>query len=1006
MKSINLHTLLEKLGLSSEKNLIFLPSSNKYSSIFSSEIQTKLKIINPDAVYHFNNQPFIFFFDFTKEIDKQKEKNLHKQMWSFDYAPIIFVIHENEIHVYNAFHYQKKHDRLQDLKLDLKQIKDTFSFWELQSGKTWQWLQNNIYKKNISKKRVNQVLFNNIRAIREQLIKKSKVNLTEEFANMVILRLIFIRYLIDREVVIDEKYIAGNTINEKRKCLSQLILNEKKLNSFFDYLNERFNGTLFNPGVDLPLKQEHLEFLSGIFSVDRDQKQTSLFDEFLFDVFDFSIIPVEVIGGIYESLINPESREKDSAIYTPTFLVDYILHETIDEFIDKNEKTECKIFDPACGSGIFLVQAYRRMINYELKQNGSISNERLKEIAENNLFGIDKNLNALYVAAFSIYIALLDYKSPKDIHDFVFPDLLDKNLFYANFFDKKHHYNKIIKQQGIDFIIGNPPWGNKKNDKFHVEYINGHQLNISDFQIAQTFLFRTKDFVNSTTKCALIITSKAFYNQNAKEFKNDFLNEFYLDRFFDLSPVRMLLFETEKNPAAIIFYRYARGNKDTGKNIVKHTSVKSNIFLKHFKTLIIEKQDRKEILQQHFINYDWMFKVALYGNTYDFHFLKSMIEKPINEFINKYSSIVKGNCIKKGSPKPRPFTFLIGLPKIEAEHIQPFYTHISNAIRKMTIEDTFLESGRKIELFEGKHIFLKKRTFHESELAVSYCDKTCVFNDSIYAITTKQEIDILYYFYGIFISKLFAYYQYLTSSNWGIFRPEIYLKEYLSFPHKEIIEKEKFNELVKNFLQPIIEYRKAELKSPNLPTPKELNEIDYIINKTYGIGEIEEDLIDYCLNISRYQFQESKQDKILRRTRENELKNYAKIFYDNFSQLYNEDGEYFQIDIYPLNYFVAMNFKIVQNKPSEKECINFISSETDARKIFSILSKNLSLWPETNKIFIQKDIKGFEKNSFYIIKPNEIKCWHRAIARYDLAEINKLIENAELEQLKKEYGSE
>lgn len=1006
MNNQNLHTLLEKLELSPERGIIFSPATSEDSSIFSLEVQTKLKIIQPDAVYHFNKQPYILFFDFSTEVDKQKEMILHKQVWSFDYAPIIFVLYQEEIRVYNAFHYQRKHDMLTKLELSSEQIKDRFSFWELQSGKTWQWLQKNIYKKNINKKRANQVLFDNIKSVREHLTQKSAINLTDEVANVLILRLIFIRYLIDREVIIDEEFITGDNIIEQRKCLSQLILNQKKLNKFFDYLTERFNGTLFDPEVILPLEQEHLKLLSGIFSVDKDKKQQNLFDEYFFDVFDFSIIPVEVIGGIYESLINPETREKDAAIYTPNFLVDFILRETVDNFFYNNEKTECKIFDPACGSGIFLVQAYRRMVDNELKRKQSVSNDRLIEIAQNNLFGLDKNINALFVAAFSIYIALLDYKKPKEINNFKFPVLIDKNLFCANFFDKDRYYNKIIKEKNIDIILGNPPWGNKKDDESHVNYIKEEQLSISNFQVAQTFICRTKDFSSDNTHCALVVTSKAFHNKEAYKFKNDFLTRFYLDKFFDLSPVRRLIFETEDNPAAIIFYRYAHGKKDTGKNIVRHNSIKSNIFLKHFKTLIIEKQDRKEILQQHFIDYDWMFKVALYGNTYDFHFLKSISNQPIDRLIDNQHTLFKGRGIFRGTPKSEPSSFLIGLPFLSDSQIEKYYTEIQSNIKRLALEDIRLERGRKIEVFEGKHILMNKSTFKESDIIVSYCDDTCVFKDKVYSITTKKDFDILYYLFGILISKLFTYYQYLTSSNWGVFKPIILLQEYLSFPHIEISERERFIELVKSFLKKIIDYRNAAIKSPSLIIPKEADQVNQIINETYGVGELEEDLIDYCLNVSRYQFQDSKQDNIMRRATENELRKFAEIFYDDFSQIYNENGEYFQIDIYPLNYFVAMNFKIIQKKPSENECINVIYNETDERKIFSILSKNLSLWSVTNDIFIQKDIKGFEKNSFYIIKPNEIKCWHRAIARYDLAELSQLIENAELEQLKKEYDGE
>ena len=77
----------------------------------------------------------------------------------------------------------------------------------------------------------------------------------------------------------------------------------------------------------------------------------------LFDIYDFSIIPVEFISNVYEDFIGKEQQAEKGAYYTPKFLVDYILKETVEKHLEKNPT--CKVLDPACGSGIFLVQALR-----------------------------------------------------------------------------------------------------------------------------------------------------------------------------------------------------------------------------------------------------------------------------------------------------------------------------------------------------------------------------------------------------------------------------------------------------------------------------------------------------------------------------------------------------------------------------------------------------------------------------------------------------------------------
>ena len=129
----------------------------------------------------------------------------------------------------------------------------------------------------------------------------------------------------------------------------------------------------------------------------------------------------------------------------------------------------------------FLVQSLRKMIEKEIELYGNYDkkkfSERIRDIAKNNLFGIDINKEALKVTCFSIYIALLDYQEPKDINIYKFPNLLNANLFNANFFDTDHVFNQIIKDVKPHYILGNPPWKSNK-DIFHVEWLKSNKKTV------------------------------------------------------------------------------------------------------------------------------------------------------------------------------------------------------------------------------------------------------------------------------------------------------------------------------------------------------------------------------------------------------------------------------------------------------------------------------------------------------------------------------------------------
>ena len=1023
MSKSRLDNLLIQLKLENTGTVFFRNERNEFVDAFGIDnpqkvklhfdIQNKLELIKPDAIYVFNKQPFILFFDLTDKESKEsedRESDIHKKVWSFDNSPVIFVIKDKDIVVYNALNYIKKDNRLEKIDITEDDRNKQFSFWNLQSGETWKWLQNEYIensRKKETQKRVNEKLFQNIKEVKRELVK---LNMPEIHADSLILRLIFIRYLIDREVEINLDYISGKDIDEKRECFCKLIPQPEKLNQLFTYLNDRFNGILFKD-LDITILPGQAKFLANVFRGELQGKD-SLFDSYFFEIFDFSIIPVELISGIYESLLNEDTKKLDSAVYTPSFLVDYVLNDTVDEYLKTFQASDCKVFEVAVGSGIFLVQSLRRMIEKEKDlNNGKIDGERIKEIAKNNLFGIDINPEALKVTCFSIYIALLDYMEPKDItQKYLFPTLIDSNLFEANFFDTRHAYNDIIKSKQPNYILGNPPWKNGSRDPVHVKYLKDNNLEnvVSDYQLAQSFLLRTKDFSESQPICSLIVTSKAFYNNNAISFKEKFLTDFYLKKCLDLSCVRRLIFERADNPAMILQYQYAKG-ENTFNNSVHHYSLKYNFFIKIYKMLTFEKNDFKEIKQEYFIKYKWLFKVALYGNVLDFVLLNKISKSnSMEEILDKKYAIKTGNGIHKGTPK-KYFTDLIGLPIIETKDIKEYYTYIDKNQYKLQKSDVYLEAGRNVELFRGIKILFTRRPKKETYVLASYCEKDVVFRNSAYAINFENNHNVAKYIYSIINSELFSYFLFITSSSLGIYYPEINKTEYLSFPLIEPsgeTETELIN-LVNQFLKPFEEhYSKFNLGEPK-PDNEILARINHTINDLYEIKGCEIDLIDYVLNVSRYQFQESKQQllnftnkKNHYRDREFVLEKYAEVYLLEFGKIY--DDEFMQVDIYSLNHFIAMNFKFLETKPEKQ--IDYPGNKDEA-EVLKLLANNLSISQITNtadpakNLFIQKDIKGFEKSSFYIIKPNEYKCWHRAMAWYDVAEFTEAIQKAELKRL-------
>jgi type I restriction-modification system DNA methylase subunit len=99
-----------------------------------------------------------------------------------------------------------------------------------------------------------------------------------------------------------------------------------------------------------------------------------------------------------------------------------------------------KILDPSCGSGIFLVLVYKRLVELELatKNSAKLAPEELRGLLVESIFGVEREADACNVAELSLILTLLNYIEPPELHknsDFKFPRLRDGNIFNADFFD-------------------------------------------------------------------------------------------------------------------------------------------------------------------------------------------------------------------------------------------------------------------------------------------------------------------------------------------------------------------------------------------------------------------------------------------------------------------------------------------------------------------------------------------------------------------------------------------
>lgn len=1084
-----LEKLFDKLGYNSENGLYILNQSESIiHETFPSRISRLLtNLIKPYAIFclemsneydshvkPFNN-PLILFYD---NPTKEEEVLIPKHSFNLNIAPIIIINRNNSIDIYNGFSFTKK-----DVKwlepIDKEKYQPLLSIHSLSSGRGWEKIYQDHFK---GVKTVDQHLLSNITDARRILIAQEsnfpQGNLKPEIANRLIGRLIFIRYLVDRNVVFnDQSLLIGNSKEERQKSLNELLKNHDKTYDFFEYICNKFNGDLFplnyesnglffhekdRVKVQNLLVLHHLFKGSDIFSGGETCRGYSI-QLSLFEFYDFEIIPVELISNIYESFlgntifskgekITQLSKQKQvKAYYTPPFLVDYILSQTITPYLS-DKKTGCKVLDPSCGSGIFLVESLRQIIDNELKwtssdnQNNmeSISNDRLWKLLEDNIFGIDIDLNALEVTIFSLYITLLDYKShPREIENFEFRSLKNKNFFGgddADFFNEESAFNDKFKNQiPIDFIIGNPPWGKVPKSRY-VEYIKtrAHEekidhlssvpLEIGNKEISQAFVIRAGDFIQETAsaKICFIVKGTNFYNcqRSSLQWRKYLLNNFCIEQYFDLFGVNnkiaggRQLFNDVRHPPGIVIYS-KKNSISQSENNIKHITARANVFYNHFKTIVIEKNDLKMVNQNRLLKDDKLWKILLYGNSFDYLLIKRIREKGENLslLMKAYGFNMKGgfkptdSSIPKNKRKNTMHFWDYDYVEISQEKGLLQYRVLSNKTFKKKLKELYdadkIESDYKVprlpdvRVFNGTRLLLKKGLNNNKEGISAITKDDCVFSDSVASIysenqiTNKQE-DLLYMMSAIFNSKLFTYYQLMTSASFGVERNRLFFDDFLNMPM--VLD----NRLV-TLSRELHELLESGIDHNNQKIAEVKNSIWKLIQQIYEISDIEADLIDYALEISiplieRADRIPSKGPPAFQRVDKKKsgvLKDFADVFINHFAERFDTEERQFLSDVYINDYFVAFHFIVGARRKDTVE-YDWKSDFDDIIKKIGILGIN----KVSRDLFVQQDVRGFNQDSFYLIKPNIAKNWHVALAHYDLTEFIEAIAKSEVKNLR------
>lgn len=527
--------------------------------------------------------------------DAAEAKCVHRLVWSQGVVPLLLIATPSSLEVRRSLAPPPEQpiavlwDKLENidiLPVELTSLTGT----ALRSSAVWRDLAID------RSSRVDKALLEGIVQLSLTVEQRQKVKLDRSVVHAVIGRFLYLYVLLDRHII-DAKWIAAlATPSGRRLCPtigdalassdSHAMWPAHEVWALFDEVDSVMNGAIFpvKKAERTSISDETLHLIHRVIRhgdrVSPGGRQLSFLDV------SFATLRTETISAIYELFLSLESEDEksdDGAFYTPPFLVDYVLDE-IDRISPFGRAS--RVLDPAAGSGIFLVGAFRRMLERSLP-NGPWTSRHYRtarKLLEESVFGIERNPQAANVCRFSLYLTLLDYMNGYNIDalgklaksERVFPPLVE-NVVSKDLFELPAAGVKSIGR--FSHVVGNPPWGSfgdsasRTNEqrsaerrqkiersmaaaiKFQAE-LDAKVYPVANKRLSELFIWKIKrDLLATHGALGILISTRSLVSRSASAFPNALAQQFQLIGIANLSHFRYRLFAEARSPTVAIFAR-------------------------------------------------------------------------------------------------------------------------------------------------------------------------------------------------------------------------------------------------------------------------------------------------------------------------------------------------------------------------------------------------------------------------------------------------------------------
>ncbi len=898
--------------------------------------------------------PQLYIFDYTqKSLSTEDRNRIHRNMWNGYQVPAYIIIEKSAVSVFDSREKPKENKEHYAEEI-IRKTGDAIKSFNAQSfddGLFWE--EENNKKRFQFEQSATRDLIRGLKNVYEGFQKES--NLDKHVALKLLVQSLLIKYLEERDEDSKSGYFAGTYFKNNFQCNDFCdVIRKGKLLLLLDKLAEDFNGKIFEWHKDNEadareaIQKSEVQRLADYLDGNNDNGQLVIWR-----LYSFSHLPVEVISSVYEELLT----DSKDIVYTPEMIVSTLVDECMPL---KVPQKNFKLIDVSCGSGIFLVKAYKRIVQWwryeQWQKTGKLEKPSLavlKELLLKSIHGIDIQQDAIRLSVFSLALAILDEVNldPPTWGKLKFPDMSD-NIITRDFFE----FITDNPPNNFSLVIGNPPFnlaevnGREPSRKKYFKELNERiryksDISIPDENPALHFLVQSMRLLKNEGMLSMIQPSGPLLYQKGTKFKKEFFSSYNLLQVIDFTKLADKLWGRKNVATAAIFLQKVEPNTESVLHLVANRTFSNTNRL----YLEFDYYDFHFFSQDDAIINPFIWKANLLGGGRIVQLINRLSQIPIlGDFLKKKRKEKKwvfGDGFIKGKPDedlvPSDFekkkggyseyTYLDGSTCIETRSFTE-----SGQLKTFTLEGKFYQWGRIPELFQSP-LFLIKKVIGKNEIPTLLIDSPISYRDQIMGIHAPKEdreelIDLHQYFkkekdlIRFYILSTSA--QLLVNRATAIFNEDILNIPYVNDGENTVSETERI--LIKDSLKFHINF--LEEKVFQKPLLTEVNDFSNIFCKT----------LNSIYRISNKQFQLY---KIL------DTENYYAVHF-----------EYSEETITPIEEQVA-------------DLEQYIKEAIPQR--------------DTNQqhIHIQKIMKVYGKDSIILVKPKQLRYWLPSIALRDADEV-------------------